>query len=85
MAVPHSNMDSMDDMFAGDGGFDYGASLDFLNRWTSDQQQLTLPNTASPAPVAWNAQPALGQGHIAYSQPVSPAQSSTITISNVHC
>jgi hypothetical protein len=78
-------MDSMNDMFIGDGGSDFGASLDFLNRWNSDQQQLTLPNTASPAPVTWNAQPALGQGHIAYSQPVSPTQSSTITISNVHC
>lgn len=58
MAAPHSNMDSMDDMFASDGGFDFGASLDFLNRWNSDQQQLTLPAIASPAPVTWNVQPA---------------------------
>ena len=58
MAAPYSNMDSMDDMFIGDGGFEFGASIDFLNHWSSDQQQLTLPAIARPDPVTWNVQPA---------------------------
>jgi hypothetical protein len=80
MAAPHSNMDSMDDMFAGDGGFDFGASLDFLNRWNSVQQQPALPATVSLAPVTWDVQPALGQAM--YSQPVSPCYTSKAIISN---
>ena len=77
-------MDATEDIFVDDGGFDYGASIDFLRRWDSNPQQVTLPVIASPAPVTWEVQSASGNNHIAHNQPVSCSSSLKVRISNVY-